>query len=285
MKTVVGLYNTVAQANQVKSALLGQGFDSSDLHVIDQTNNSATPTSSFSTSSSAATTDDTSVGSRIKNFFSSFTGNDDNAHRSYTEGVAGGGALLAVDADDSEAEEVADFLHAQGAREIEGGTGYGSTNTSEFAATDRTARGSVTGEQVIPVVAEELEVGKRQVERGGVRVYSRVVSEPVSESVNLHDERVIVDRRIVDRPATDADFNTNPGVIEVNATGEEAVVGKRSRVVEEVFVGKEATDRTEQINDTVRHTEVDVESTTAGVNASGTSTGNYRGTRDTDLDR
>ena len=294
MKTVVGLYNSIAQANQVKSALVAQGFDSSDINVIDQTNNTASPSSSYSTGTSTAT-DDTSVGAKIKNFFGSLTGSDEETHRSYTEGVAGGGALVAVDADDSEAEDVADFLHAQGAREIQGGagsygtgtTGYGNaaTGTNDYAATGRTGTGSIAGEQVIPVVAEELEVGKRQVARGGVRVYSRVVSEPVSESVNLHDERVIVDRRAVNRPATDADFNTNPGVIEVTATGEEAVVGKRSRVVEEVLVGKEATDRTEQINDTVRHTEVDVENTTAGVNTTGTTAGALRGTRDTDLDR
>ena len=36
-------------------------------------------------------------------------------------------------------------------------------------------------------------------------------------------------------------------------------MGKRSRVVEEIRVGKEGSDRSEQINDTVRHTEVDVE--------------------------
>ena len=288
MKTVVGLYNTVAQANQIKSALVAQGYDSADINVIDQTNNNTAPSSSFNTSSSA--TNEESVGERIKNFFGSLTGHDEESHRSYTEGVTGGGALVAVDADDSEAEEVADFLHLQGATQIQGATGNygaagyrGTTGNTDFAATGRTAANTLTGEQVIPVVDEELEVGKRQVERGGVRVYSRVVSEPVSESVNLHDERVVVDRRAVNRPATDADFNTNPGVIEVNATGEEAVIGKRSRVVEEVLVGKQATDRTEQITDTVRHTEVDVENTTTGV--TGTSSDNLRGTRDTDFNR
>ena len=50
--------------------------------------------------------------------------------------------------------------------------------------------------------------------------------------------------------------------------GEEAVVGKRSRVVEEIRVGKEASDRTEQISDTVRHTEVDVEPTTTDTTTS-----------------
>ena len=49
------------------------------------------------------------------------------------------------------------------------------------------------------------------------------------------------------------------GVIEVNATGEEAVVGKTARVVEEVLVGKASTSHTEVVQDSVRKTEVEVE--------------------------
>ena len=47
--------------------------------------------------------------------------------------------------------------------------------------------------------------------------------------------------------------------IEVEERGEEAVVSKEARVVEEVVVRKEADQRTETISDTVRKTEVDVE--------------------------
>ena len=47
--------------------------------------------------------------------------------------------------------------------------------------------------------------------------------------------------------------------IEVEERGEEAVVSKEARVVEEVVVRKEAEQRTETISDTVRKTEVDVE--------------------------
>jgi stress response protein YsnF len=45
----------------------------------------------------------------------------------------------------------------------------------------------------------------------------------------------------------------------VEERGEEAVVSKEARVVEEVVVRKEADQRTETISDTVRKTEVDVE--------------------------
>ena len=48
-------------------------------------------------------------------------------------------------------------------------------------------------------------------------------------------------------------------MIELTATGEEAVVGKTSRVVEEVLVGKDTSSHTEAIHDSVRKTEVEVE--------------------------
>lgn len=139
-----------------------------------------------------------------------------------------------------------------------GTTGYGTTS----AGYDTDARGfdrsSVAGEQSIPVVEENLVVGKREVDRGGVRVYSHVVETPVSTDVTLRDENIRVERRPVDRAATADDF-VSDRAYELRASGEEAVVGKTSRVIEEVRVGKDSTQRTEAINDSVRHTEVEVE--------------------------
>ena len=78
--------------------------------------------------------------------------------------------------------------------------------------------------------------------------------------VNLREEHINVERRAVNRPATAADFAAGSGaVFELNATGEEAVVGKTSHVVEEVLVGKQSSEHTQAIHDTVRKTEVDVE--------------------------
>jgi uncharacterized protein (TIGR02271 family) len=112
----------------------------------------------------------------------------------------------------------------------------------------------------IPVVQEELKVGKREVQRGGVRVFSRVVETPVNESVSLREEHVSVERRPVDQPVSTADATAfKEQSIEMRERAEEAVVQKSARVVEEVVVGKEATQRKENISDSVRHTEVQVE--------------------------
>jgi uncharacterized protein (TIGR02271 family) len=137
-------------------------------------------------------------------------------------------------------------------------------STSSAAASGGTS--NLQGEQAIPVVEEELRVGKREVERGGIRVYTRMEEKPVEEQVSLREERVQVDRRPVDRPATagDVDKAFQEGTIEVTERVEQPVVQKQARVVEEVVVGKEATERTETVRDTVRKTDVQVEQVGAG---------------------
>lgn len=117
------------------------------------------------------------------------------------------------------------------------------------------------GEARVPVVEEELKVGKREVERGGVRVQTSVQEKPVEEQVSLREEHVRVERRPVDRPATQEDVNQalHGRTVEVRERSEQPVVQKEARVVEEVVVGKEATQRTETIRDTVRRTDVEVE--------------------------
>lgn len=121
------------------------------------------------------------------------------------------------------------------------------------------AEGVYRGETTTPVVEEELQVGKREVERGGVRVESRVEERPVTEEVHLREERVHVERRPVDRLVTNADEAFREGTLEVTERAEEAVVGKTARVVEEVVVGKQVEEHTETVHDTLRRTDVDVQ--------------------------
>jgi uncharacterized protein (TIGR02271 family) len=111
----------------------------------------------------------------------------------------------------------------------------------------------------IQLAEESLAVGKRLFNRGGTRIRRYVVETPVEESVSLHSEKVTLERRPVTdgRPVTDANFSEK--VIEMTETAEEAVVSKTARVVEEIGLRKEATDRVETIHDTVRKEEVDIE--------------------------
>jgi uncharacterized protein (TIGR02271 family) len=215
---------------------------------------------------------------------------EDAAH--YNEGVRRGGTLIAVKAQDAMAHRVAEILGNDGAVNIderaeqyrqEGfmptpntpatattttstaarsttnvNTAAGATPTQRPANLQGTARRE--GEQVLPVTEEELQVGKREVQRGGVRVYTHVTEQPVQEQVQLREEHVTVERHPVDRPINPKDMAAfKEGSIEVRETAEEPVISKQARVVEEVVVGKQATERTQTVQDTVRRTDVEVE--------------------------
>jgi uncharacterized protein (TIGR02271 family) len=141
-------------------------------------------------------------------------------------------------------------------------TGRDSASRTSGSATE--TRDNKAGQTAaIPVVEEEVSIGKREVERGGVRVRTEVQERPVQEQVNLREEHVRVERRPVDRPASEADIKRaqQSGTMEVREKSEEAVVQKQARVVEEVRVGKEVNERTETVRDTVRRTDVQVEET------------------------
>jgi len=142
----------------------------------------------------------------------------------------------------------------------------GKANWSEYepmirSAWDRRAGHLIEseGEAVVPVVEEELKVGKRQVKKGGVRVETHVTETPVNEQVHLHEEKVDVHRRPVNRAASGEDLAAfQEGTIEVVESAEEVVVSKKPKVVEEVVIKKQGRDHTETVHDKVRRTDVEV---------------------------
>jgi uncharacterized protein (TIGR02271 family) len=145
---------------------------------------------------------------------------------------------------------------ASAASRMMGGDATGST-TGVGATGART--GMSDKEEHIPIVEEELHVGKREVNRGRVRVHSHVVERPVEEQVRLRHEHVDVERRPVDRPVTGSENLFQDRTIEVTERDEQAVVSKEARVVEEVVVRKDVTEEVQNVRDTVRRTEVEVD--------------------------
>jgi len=202
-------------------------------------------------------------------------GSDEDRY-GYAEAARRGGTVLTVEAaDDTSADRVATILRKHNAVDLEareaqwrqsGWKGYTarSTGTTAAAATARTAATAgraqrVEGQETLPVVEEQLKVGKRAVQAGGVRLYSRVTETPVQEDVTLRQERVTVERHPVDRPLSNADGAFKEKVIEATQTREEAVVSKEARVVEEVGLRKDVEQQKQTVRDTVRRQDVEVE--------------------------
>ena len=188
----------------------------------------------------------------------------------FEEGMRSGDALEIVHTDDDRAEMAREIMNRHGALDIhdafaQRGSYLDAAPIAAVAAAPLVAerREAADGDIVVPVVEEELAVGKRQIQRGGVRVFQRVEERPVSETVTLRDETVSIQRHAVDRAVsnTDAAFAQTADVV-LTETHEVPVVTKDARVVEEVVVGKTETDRVETVRDTVRRTDVEVEDIT-----------------------
>ena len=201
----------------------------------------------------------------------------DEDRYAYAEGIRRGNVVVSATVEEAKLEQGMDILENQGAVDLDaqeaewkrsGWTGYQGATTTAVPAAATTAR--TGGEEVIPIVEERLQVGKRDVERGRVRVRSYVVETPVSEQVTLHEEHVNIERRAVSRPLTEADAAFRDRTIEAVERTEEVVVAKEARVTEELVVRKDATERTETVKDTVRRTEVEVDDTTDLARTKGT---------------
>ena len=280
-QSIVGLFNSFTEANGAKQSLIKQGISANNIVV--SAHEGDMPADTSTSSSSSATSSQTGGGfmQGVENFFSDLFGNSDSESAgNFSEAVRRGGAVVTVTVDDAQSDTVRSTLASIGAIDIDervaawrdtGYTGYQKASpayTADEVAEERS--------RVIPVIQEDLEVGKRQVDLGKVRVVPRVVETPVSESVTLREEHATIERHPVDRPASAADLAGVQGQsIEVKETAEKAVVSKTARVVEEVVVGKEATTHTEQIADTVRSTVVDIEKTGMTESAA---TGRIKGT-------
>nr|MBA3322403.1 YsnF/AvaK domain-containing protein [Pyrinomonadaceae bacterium] len=178
----------------------------------------------------------------------------------YVEGVSAGKTLVYLKADDQKAKRAVAIMERYSA--------------AQTATTGKSERGRIgqEGEVALPVMEEQLQVGKREVQGGGVRVHSSVTEKPVEETVALREETVHVERRPADRAVSQADMAAmRDGTIEMTETSEEAVVSKQARVVGEVVVSKDVTERQETVRDTVRRTDVDVEQLDTNTKAKGRS--------------
>ncbi|MFJ1466125.1 DUF2382 domain-containing protein [Massilia orientalis] len=294
--TLVAVFDNRSDAQNAMDELLASGFTRDNVYVSSADLSGTTTTAG----ATLGATHEEGVGASIKHFFENLFGSDHDEHATrYSTAVAGGQHVLTLTtSSEPEVERAADVIERFGpididerhdlagnaaslgtsayqpqtspslaAGSMQSGTQGGNLSGSLSDSTSRsdslqreTAVDRTTGKAAIPVVQEEVRVGKRQVERGGVRVFSRLVETPVNETVSLREEHVSVERRPVDQPLDPADVAAlKDQTIELRETAEEAIVQKSARVVEEVVVGKEVSQRQQNIKDTVRHTEVEVQ--------------------------
>jgi len=250
--TIVGYFDDYTEARRAEQDLLNSGVSAQYVQIVGRDAEGKTTENWWE---------------RFKSAFG-MVGDDD---RSYYQHAAERGALLTVRvSSEQQLNEVAEIIERHHPADLSRKNeewGVGSTaataRTGTTTGTTTSAVASATSQtgasESIPLAQEELLVGKRAVQRGALRVHSYVTETPVTENVALREESAYVERTAVNRPVEPGDATFKERTIEVQELGEEAVVSKTARVVEEVRVGKEQTQRQETVHDTVRKQEVDVE--------------------------
>jgi len=281
---IVALYETRAQATAAADTLTTAGIDPSTVQVMDREADTMAGGVDYEAGNQG-------LWGAVKSLFMP----DDDAH-AYRHAIGAGHAMVVVTPQaasgrshiidllestdpidfDSKLQEWRQAGYAGMASTAAAGSGtMAAVPVATISVTRPAALPVASGvagrdDETIKVMEERLRVGKREVPTGAVRVRSYVVERPVEEQVRLHEERIMVERHPVDRAVTADDATAfQERTIEARATSDEPVVSKETRIVEEIGLRKEASDRTETVRDTVRHTEVEIDDGTTGTSNKG----------------
>lgn len=253
-QTVVGIFEDPSDAQDAVQQLLVHGFSRADIDISIQKSEQSNE--------------------KLGSFFTSLFGQEEA--KSYAEVARQSGAIVTVHADSAnQAAQAANILDEAGALDMdERAYQYGagaSERAGMYEQAGECGQAGVTGkekpmaeqargENAIPIIEEQLNVGKREIETGRVMLRSRIIEQPVEEHLRLREEHVHVERHAVDRPATEAEMTGfKEGEIEIVEHAEVPVVNKSARVVEEVQVEKDIGEREEIVREKLRKTQVNVE--------------------------
>lgn len=113
-------------------------------------------------------------------------------------------------------------------------------------------------ETTIKLKAEEVNVGKREIEYGGIRLRKVIRTETVNQPVELKREEIVIERAPVNRE-TRADANFDEKEVYIPLRREEPVVEKRAVTKEEVRVGKRTDIDRREVSETFRTEDVEIE--------------------------
>ena len=249
-QTIVAIYDTPAHAELAVQDLLAA-------KVPDSAISRHTQEGTYSGDQKAAEP------AKSQGFWSNMFGGETHADTYvYDQKLASGGSVVTVRGiPDEDFDSVAAILEKHHPIEFDDhGTSITTTTTSTMQATAPVAAtaSNIADSGTLQLSEESLVVGKRLVNRGSTRIRKYVIETPVEENVTLHDEKVTIERRPVTAGSNVSNADFSERVIEMTETGEEVVVSKTARVVEEVGLRKEGVDRTETIHDTVRKEEIEV---------------------------
>jgi stress response protein YsnF len=167
--------------------------------------------------------------------------------RQYAQAVEKGGIVIAAEAEDNKADQAIEVMNR-----------FDLKTPEELIERAGQSRGEQT--ETAQAVEETVRVGTEQV-TGGKRLVTNVTEREVEKPVTLQEETVEVERQHDDRRLSPDEANKafEEKTVEMTTTSERPVVSKEARVTEEVALRKQAGERQETVRETVRRSDVEVE--------------------------
>lgn len=261
---IVTMFSTLAQAEGAKRSLIKAGFAEHDIDVI-----------------SGERLKSEGHEARHPSFWQRLFGStlDEEQSGVYEDAVNSGSVVLTLRASDDQLPRAYSVLDAHDTGELPAGSALGQDDGYTVSTTTHTTtsgvnsvgdsgltepvRTSLTGdeseEEVLRLAEERLEVGKRLVSEGTTRVRRYTVTDQVSEDISLQEQHADIFRRSTGDLAATDNVDWEDKTIEVAETHEQPVINKTAHIKEEVVVRKDQSERVENVTDSVRRQEVDID--------------------------
>ncbi len=161
--------------------------------------------------------------------------------------------------------------------------GQATTETGQYAAgaqetVGRDTSGPVT-DDAMTRSEEQLHVGTEQVQTGKVRLRKYIVTENVTQTVPVSHEEVRVEREPItaeNMPAAVDGPDLSEEEHEVTLSEERVVVGKETVPVERVRLDKDTVTENQQVDETIRKEQIDIDGDTTSTSDLDPDTGQPR---------
>src|SRR5215471_3063895 len=243
---VVSVYDTADKAKSALNVLKSSGIDTSDVSILDRN------------------TLGTGIDHQHVGLWRRLFGENVWEHEAavYGDTLQRGGAVLSVRGPKDRVAKIMAILDAHKPVDVHEQAAKIGTEVPIEAKALITAPGTSTGaskNDVLRLAEEQMNVGKRMFETGTTRIRRFITERPVEAQVTLHEEHAKVVRKAVTDPNYIADIDWSDKEYSVTETAERPFVNKTARVVEEIAVGREGSDRTETVRDTVRRQQAEIE--------------------------
>ena len=267
-RTILGVFDEPAMADQAIDALQTAGFNSDQIHGA---GHHASSGGFMAGVKNFFTGDDTATETSDSDFTGMGLSSEEATY--YDHESQAGHRVVAVQANGRE-QEAEEILRTNGAYTY--GTRRGATQTTSAPTSASTIQTSASGknmqtartndpatttdERVLRLREEQLNVSKQRAQTGEVNLRKEVVTEQKTVNVPVtHEEAFIERRNVTDTAASDTTPIGEGESIRVPLSEERVNVSKDTVVTGDVSIGKRAVQETQQVTDTVRREEARVE--------------------------